>query len=88
MRTGRLKQPLTLAVSDKEKLELLSRRPKTAQRVGMRRRLFFGRRKAGPIRRSPGDRVSPVRRWGNGGSVTRFRGWTVGQTIRAPVHHE
>ena len=34
MRTGRPKQPLTLG--DKEKLELLARRPKTAQRAAMR----------------------------------------------------
>jgi transposase len=41
MRTGRPKQPLTLAVNDKEKLELLSRRPKTAQRVAMRSKIIL-----------------------------------------------
>ena len=33
MRTGRPKQPLVLNPADKEKLTLLARRPKTAQRV-------------------------------------------------------
>ena len=41
MRTGRPKQPLTLAATDKEKLELLSRRPKTAQRVAIRSKIIL-----------------------------------------------
>ena len=41
MRTGRPKQPLKLASIDKEKLELLARRPKTAQRVAMRSKIVL-----------------------------------------------
>ena len=41
MRTGRPKQTLTLEAADKEKLELLARRPKTAQRVAMRAKIVL-----------------------------------------------
>lgn len=41
MRTGRPKQPLTVAPADKEKLELLARRPKTAQRVALRSKIVL-----------------------------------------------
>jgi transposase len=41
MRTGRPKQPLTLEPADKAKLELLARRPKTAQRSAMRARIVL-----------------------------------------------
>jgi transposase len=41
MRTGRPKQTLTLEAADKEKLELLARRPKTAQRVAMRAKVVL-----------------------------------------------
>jgi transposase len=41
MRTGRPKKPLTLAPADKEKLELLARRPKTAQRLALRSKIVL-----------------------------------------------
>jgi transposase len=41
MRTGRPKQPLTLAPEDKEKLGLLARRPKTAQRAALRAKIIL-----------------------------------------------
>ena len=41
MRTGRPKQTLTLEAADKEKLELLARRPKTAQRVALRAKIVL-----------------------------------------------
>src|ERR1700736_3482325 len=41
MRTGRPKRPLKLDPADKEKLELLARRPKTAQRVALRARIVL-----------------------------------------------
>jgi len=41
MRTGRPKQPLTLDLADKDKLELLARRPKTAQRVALRSKIVL-----------------------------------------------
>jgi len=39
MRTGRPKKPLTVKLADQEKLELLARRPKTAQRVAIRSKM-------------------------------------------------
>ena len=39
MRTGRPKQPITLTPEDKQKLELLARRPKTAQRAALRAKI-------------------------------------------------
>ena len=41
MRTGRPKQPITLDQADKEKLELLARRPKSAQRVAVRSKIIL-----------------------------------------------
>jgi transposase len=41
MRTGRPKQPLLLDPADKEKLTLLARRPKTAQRVAVRSKIVL-----------------------------------------------
>jgi transposase len=41
MRTGRPKQPLILEPADREKLTLLARRPKTAQRVAMRSKIVL-----------------------------------------------
>ena len=41
MRTGRPKRPVTLAPTDKEKLDLLARRPKTAQRVALRAKIVL-----------------------------------------------
>jgi transposase len=41
MRTGRPKQPLTVDPADREKLTLLARRPKTAQRVAMRSKIVL-----------------------------------------------
>ena len=41
MRTGRPKQPLVLDPADKEKLTLLARRPKTAQRVAVRSKIVL-----------------------------------------------
>jgi transposase len=41
MRTGRPKQPLILDPADKEKLMLLARRPKTAQRVAVRSKIVL-----------------------------------------------
>ena len=41
MRTGRPKQPVSVGAADKEKLELLARRPKTAQRVALRSRIVL-----------------------------------------------
>ena len=42
MRTGRPKKPVTVDPADKEKLELLARRPKTAQRVALRSKIILG----------------------------------------------
>lgn len=41
MRTGRPKQPLTVDAADKEKLTLLARRPKTAQRAAIRAKIVL-----------------------------------------------
>jgi transposase len=41
MQTGRPKQALTLRPGDKEKLELLARRPKTAQRAALRAKIVL-----------------------------------------------
>ena len=41
MRTGRPKKPITLQPADKEKLEMLARRPKTAQRLAMRSKMVL-----------------------------------------------
>ncbi len=41
MRTGRPKQPLVLDPADREKLTLLARRPKTAQRVAVRAKIVL-----------------------------------------------
>lgn len=41
MRTGRPKQPLDVLPADQEKLTLLARRPKTAQRVAMRAKIVL-----------------------------------------------
>jgi transposase len=41
MRTGRPKQSLSLELGDKEKLELLARRPKTAQRAALRAKIVL-----------------------------------------------
>jgi transposase len=41
MRTGRPKQPLILDAADKEKLTLLARRPKTAQRAAVRSKIVL-----------------------------------------------
>jgi transposase len=41
MRTGRPKQPLTLVPADKEKLAMLARRPKTAQRLALRSKIVL-----------------------------------------------
>jgi transposase len=41
MRTGRPKLPLTIDRRDREKLELLARRPKTAQRVAIRAKIVL-----------------------------------------------
>ena len=41
MRSGRPKQPLTLQPADQEKLEMLARRPKTAQRLALRSRIVL-----------------------------------------------
>jgi transposase len=42
MRTGRPKKPVTVDPADQEKLELLARRPKTAQRVALRSKIILG----------------------------------------------
>lgn len=41
MRTGRPTKALTLSAADKEKLELLARRPKTAQRLALRAKIVL-----------------------------------------------
>jgi transposase len=41
MRTGRPRKPLTVEPTDQEKLELLARRPKTAQRVAIRSKIVL-----------------------------------------------
>src|SRR5947209_17837192 len=41
MITGRPKKPLTVKAADREKLELLARRPKTAQRVAIRSKIVL-----------------------------------------------
>src|SRR3954468_24469130 len=41
MRSGRPKQPVALEPADKEKLELLARRPRTAQRAALRAKIIL-----------------------------------------------
>ena len=41
MKTGRPKKPLALTADNKEKLELLARRPKTAQRLALRSKIVL-----------------------------------------------
>src|SRR6202046_628568 len=41
MRTGRPKQPLIVESADREKLTLLARRPKTAQRVAIQSKIVL-----------------------------------------------
>jgi len=41
MRTGRPMQPLVLDSADREKLTLLARRPRTAQRVALRAKIVL-----------------------------------------------
>lgn len=41
MRTGRPKKPLHLAPADRDKLQMLTRRPKTAQRLALRSRIVL-----------------------------------------------
>ena len=42
MRTGRPKKPLQVSVEEREKLEMLARRPKSAQAIAMRARIVLG----------------------------------------------
>jgi transposase len=42
MRTGRLKKPLLVTSEEREKLEMLARRPKSAQAIAMRARIVLG----------------------------------------------
>ena len=41
MRTGRPVRPLTLTPEDRQKLEMLARRPKTAQRLALRSKIVL-----------------------------------------------
>ena len=41
MRTGRPKQPIAITTEDRQKLELLARRPKTAQRTALRAKIVL-----------------------------------------------
>ena len=41
MRTGRPKKPLTIGPADREKLQMLARRPKTAQRLAIRSKIVL-----------------------------------------------
>lgn len=66
MRTGRPKKSLTLPATDKEKLTLLARRPKTAQRVAMRAKIVLRAAEGQPnqeIARSLGITGSTVGKW-------------------------
>src|ERR1700681_3035979 len=42
MRTGRPKKPLEVSLEEREKLEMLARRPKSAQAIAMRARIVLG----------------------------------------------
>src|ERR1044071_1617592 len=42
MRTGRPKKPLEIAAEDREKLNMIARRPKSAQAMAMRARIVLG----------------------------------------------
>ena len=42
MRTGRPKQPLSVGQEDRKKLEVIARRPKTAQRAALRAKIVLG----------------------------------------------
>ena len=42
MRTGRPKQPLEIAAEDREKLNMIARRPKSAQAMALRARIVLG----------------------------------------------
>ena len=42
MRTGRPKKPLVVTPKEREKLEMLARRPKSAQSIAMRARIVLG----------------------------------------------
>ena len=66
MRTGRPKRPLRLAPPDEEKLELLARRPKTAQRVAVRAKIVLQAAKglaSQEIARKLGITGSTVGKW-------------------------
>src|ERR1700747_2306209 len=42
MRTGRPKKPLEIAAEDREKLNMIARRPKSSQAMAMRARIVLG----------------------------------------------
>jgi len=54
MRTGRPVKPLVLKPEDRQKLEMLARRPKTAQRLSLRSKIV--------LRAAEGLLLSPVSR--------------------------
>jgi transposase len=66
MRTGRPKKPITLQAADKEKLEMLARRPKTAQRLAMRSKIVLRAAEGlpnGEIARGLGVTGATVGKW-------------------------
>jgi transposase len=66
MRTGRPKKPITLQPADKEKLEMLARRPKTAQRLAMRSKIVLRAAEGlpnGEIARGLGVTGATVGKW-------------------------
>jgi len=77
MRTGRPKQTLRVQPQDQSKLEMLARRPKTAQRLALRSRIVLGA--------SAGLSNQEIARqlritgppWANGGNDFESMAWTV-----------
>ncbi|HEY7617413.1 MAG TPA: IS630 family transposase [Terriglobales bacterium] len=66
MRTGRPKKPLTLQAADREKLEMLARRPKTAQRLALRSKIVLRAAEGTPnqqIARQLGVTGATVGKW-------------------------
>jgi transposase len=66
MRTGRPKKAITLQPADKEKLEMLARRPKTAQRLAMRSKIVLRAAEGlpnGEIARGLGVTGATVGKW-------------------------
>jgi len=74
---GRPKQPLTLGAEEREKLEMLARRPKTAQRIALRARIVLacaGGKDSTEVAEELGVRGATVGKWRERFRVSRLDG--------------